>query len=810
MYWTIFFVLVAADNVAIPRVVDDRIELTLIAREPAIMTPTGVAIDTSGRAFVVECHTHFRPKDYPGPSKDRILLFDKLDEPDSPRKVFFEGTEATMNIGLSPAGDLFIATRQEILCIRKADQLDQASSAEKIARLETKGDYPHNGLSGFAFDNEGHLWVGLGENLGADYTFIASDGSRVRGGGEGGSVYRMNMDGSNLRRIATGFWNPFHLYRDPGGRLFAIDNDPDARPPCRLLHLIDGGDYGFKFRYGRNGLHPFHAWNGELPGTLPMMAGTGEAPSGMVGIEGPGWPNDMLGSLLVTSWGDHRIEQFDPQPWGTSWRATLTPLVIGSDSFRPVGIARGKRGEVFFSDWVDKSYELHQKGRLWRLRVKEDRTAATDAERTAFEKNRPTEAEGPTTVAVAEQSLLSADPFERTRARNYLRDHLPLAERTRRYRETSTAKAEWLLTIRDDDPTDVGGVIALALADPDPLIRLIAVQWVGDKRLKAYREKVEGMLSQPFPWTRSLLESTLASLELLEKNWATADAGSQFITKLLEREDLDPTLYRYALRSLPTSSPWLTGPKLTAFSQSSDHPLAVEAVRTLRESTLAERETILVDIAGDTDLSPEIRAEAILGLQTLPNDNTLGVLLVDLSQEPDMLVQRTALRVIDRGTRLTKGSPRSIDGVMALLNSPGDPIAGERLFFDPSGPGCYRCHQVEGRGANAGPDLSTIARGSDRTRLVGSVVEPSKEIAPMYVPWLVVTTRGESKIGLLVREGLQGEQYYVGSDSQEFMLKPEDIEERRESKESIMPHGLLDQATEIEIRDLMSYLEKLR
>ena len=84
---------------------------------------------------------------------------------------------------------------------------------------------------------------------------------------------------------------------DAFGRLFAVDNDPDSRPPCRLLHIVEGGDYGYRFRNGRKGLHPFTAWNGELPGTLGMVAGTGEAPSGIVAYESKNLPADYRGAL---------------------------------------------------------------------------------------------------------------------------------------------------------------------------------------------------------------------------------------------------------------------------------------------------------------------------------------------------------------------------------------------------------------------------------------------------------------------------------------------------------------------------------
>ncbi len=131
---------------------------------------------------------------------------------------------------------------------------------------------------------------------------------------------------------------------------------------------MEGGDYGYRFRNGRKGLHPFTAWNGELPGTLPMVAGTGEAPSGVLAYESDNLPEDYRGSLLVTSWGDHRIERYRLQPRGASFRATMEPVVVGGEDFRPVGIAVAPDGSIYFSDWVDKSYELHGKGRIWRLR----------------------------------------------------------------------------------------------------------------------------------------------------------------------------------------------------------------------------------------------------------------------------------------------------------------------------------------------------------------------------------------------------------------------------------------------------------
>ncbi|SVE41032.1 uncharacterized protein METZ01_LOCUS493886, partial [marine metagenome] len=50
-----------------PEVLVDGAELTLIAREPDIVTPTGIAVDEADRIWVIENHTHLRQDNYPGP-----------------------------------------------------------------------------------------------------------------------------------------------------------------------------------------------------------------------------------------------------------------------------------------------------------------------------------------------------------------------------------------------------------------------------------------------------------------------------------------------------------------------------------------------------------------------------------------------------------------------------------------------------------------------------------------------------------------------------------------------------------------------
>ena len=360
----------AAD--ALPKSLDPRLEIQLFAESPQIVTPTDLDVDHLGRVWAIESNTHFPPTGYTGHSSDRVLVFhdDNHDGKADRIEIFADGFVHAMSLAVRFSDGVYVATRKEVFHLADTDGDGKADRRRVILRLDTAGDYPHNGLAGFAFDGLGFLYIGLGENLGAAYRLIGTDGRTLSGGGEGGSLFRCRPDGSDLTLWATGFWNPHASCFDAFGRMFTVDNDPDDRPPCRMLHIIPGGDYGYRFRNGRRGIHPFTAWDGELPGTLPMVSGTGEAPCGIVAYESNAFPGEYRGNLFVTSWGDHRIDRFRVRPQGISLTSRAEPLIVGGENFRPVGLALAPDGSLFATDWVLKDYKVHGHGRIWRIAPK--------------------------------------------------------------------------------------------------------------------------------------------------------------------------------------------------------------------------------------------------------------------------------------------------------------------------------------------------------------------------------------------------------------------------------------------------------
>jgi putative membrane-bound dehydrogenase-like protein len=573
-----------------PAPTDQRLTLELVAREPDIVTPTGIAVDERGRIWVIENNSHFRPPNYAGAPTDRIRVFGDFGRDGRARHIetFAAGFTNGMGLALAADGTVYLARRSEVVLLRDRDHDGTADERQTVVRLDTAGDYPHNGLSGFAFDERGDLYFGLGENLGVPYRLIGRDGTTLSGGGEGGNIYRCHPDGSRLELVATGFWNPFHMTFDAFGRLFAVDNDPDSRPPCRLLHIVPGGDYGYRFRNGRKGLHPFTAWNGELPGTLPMTAGTGEAPSGVVAYESDSLPDDYRGTLLVTSWGDHQIQRFRLQPRGASFVSVPEAIVRGGEDFRPVGIAIAPDGSVVFSDWVDKSYPLHGRGAIWRLRGRSAPRA--DGLRAADVAGMPLDRVGPllghprreirhaASLALAnhgaaaapaiEQALVHDDPrvaihglwaaarLDPSSARRALDGALADA------RAEIRAEAVRCMAARGEPGQD-NRLLALATRDPSLLVRAQAVRAIGS------RESLDALVSllshtDPFlvaaaidtlsrladaDWLLSHLEEPDARRRLgvvLALRRAGGEAARAAIRTLLE--DPDPEVRRAAVQ----------------------------------------------------------------------------------------------------------------------------------------------------------------------------------------------------------------------------------------------------------------------
>ncbi|MEM9351922.1 MAG: PVC-type heme-binding CxxCH protein [Planctomycetota bacterium] len=749
----------AAGEAAPPRVLLPGYGLELVAESPDIVTPVGMAFDARGRLLVIESHTHERQDDYEGPSSDRLQLFydsdgdGRLDD----WKTFAEGFTAAMNIAVRAEGSVLLTTRSALHLLEDQDGDDHAERNEVVVQLDTTNLFSHNGLSGLAIakvDGDETVYLGLGENHGIEYSLRGSDGSVYEGTDTAGAVFTCRPDGSRVQRFATGFWNPFGLSSWRRG-LFCIDNDPDASPPCRLLHVQPRGDYGYRYQYGRSGLHPLQAWNGELPGTLPMMAGTGEAPTGIVAHEGALW---------VTSWGEHRIERYVVREDDAGRLVAEQSLVVqGNADFRPTGIAVAPDGSLYFGDWLLRDYPVHGAGRLWRLTL-------------------------PTSVADNEASS-SPWPEAPEDASGELRELMRL---------------KWL------GGTPDAAMLREALASEDADVRLYAVRWIADDHLTEYSPDIRRLLDDAPPSERYYL-AVLAAIDWLsrEPEPRSSNIADGLLARELRNSRRPSSAHTLALQLISPDHKVLTQELMDRFLGSEDLWLRREAVRTLAQQSRPGRFDTLAQIAQDPGEDEQVRADAVAGLAAAADE--YKPLLKQLAAEPTSLFGREAARVL-RLSGLSDQPPvledRNDEGFLRyVLEEGGDAESGRRLFFSSVGSRCATCHQHGGRGGQVGPDLTTIGQSTTRERIVRSILHPSEEVAPQYQAWTLLTSDGKTRVGLrLPRPGDTGVEYYVDAEGNEFQVRSEEVEFREASQVSLMPEGLEKTVSREDFRDLVAFL----
>lgn len=867
----VFFGLSGDQAAGPPEVRDARLELTLFASAPHIMTPIGIAVDDEDQVFVLESHTHLEPDPYDGPEGDRIKVFRDVEGDGRPEDVsiFAEGFEDGMNIAFSPGDVLYLVSSRAVWALYDRDDDGVSEAREKVLEMVRPGwVYDHAGLMGLTFAHDGWMYVSRGNTGSQHWEMVGSDGSSVSGYGDGGNVMRARPDGSELQEVATGFWNPFDLKFDVKGRLLVPDNDPDSRGPNRLVHVIRGGDYGYKSLYGGSGLHPYLAWNGELPGTLPYVAPLGEAPSGMFVADRAALPTDYRGDVLCTIWEENSIVRVDLTPRGVSVAGTSEVLVQGSQRFRPVAMAADSRGHLYITDWMIRQYPNHGHGRIWRLSTRDDvETLDPHAPHNPPQPDPAGEildeiyaADEPGEFPRLKEALTADDPFVRTAAITAL---------ARPVFHDRVVQATG-----DPDPeVRLGALLALCRAgfegaepiarrlldDPDPRVRRMALVWIGRKTMTALRSDLDKMLTVESV-SPALFETYLATVRHLQPEFVegyrnrTADHADQLPRELpsgfiesIVTDASEPAVVRATTLS-HLDRPAEHVDLLARLARAGDaSPLRLEAIRSLAEANRPEAGDVLLGIAADRDNPDELRAEALLALAHQPVD--AGEKVIELLDSASGAVRVEAARYLrtrslgeaaEEKVRRTFEVLREESGHRALreqlalvlfppgseergehvpdrpttdaawqevLTEGGDPVAGRRVFYSMPAQ-CARCHTVGNRGGYFGPDLTQVGRSKRRRQLIQAILQPAENIAPGWQRWFVKTADGRTHYGRQI-DVQSNDTVELYTQSQKFITF-EDVASYGMAEGSLMPDGLEAQLTVSDFRDLIAFLEEER
>ncbi|MDP7051146.1 MAG: c-type cytochrome, partial [Verrucomicrobiota bacterium] len=374
------------------------------------------------------------------------------------------------------------------------------------------------------------------------------------------------------------------------------------------------------------------------------------------------------------------------------------------------------------------------------------------------------------------------------------------------------------------------------LSDPQPAVRFEAARWIADHQLKQFRTAIETAL-QKGDYDYRLFRAYLATLDALDERKNPDRVNEAFALPILKSADTPDTLRAHALRYLPNGHKALTHTQLNRWLDSKEKTLQQETLWKLRHLTGDATAKTIRTIALDEKHDPSLRLAAVaaMGLRKAPNADALMKIatgksvtlrdeslrsLIGAPLEEDDKQRLTKLasqhasaapairRLLDQ--QFTSGRPAPTDTAAWLkrldtLHEKADAAAGERIFFNQKIALCSRCHQVGERGTRVGPDLTVIGRRNNPKRLLESILQPGKEVAPYMRPWTITLNDDSVHTGIALRRGGNAE-VYLGLDGKEIRLDKRKIKSKNEGRISLMPEGLALTLTDRELRDLLAFL----
>ncbi len=188
------------------------------------------------------------------------------------------------------------------------------------------------------------------------------------------------------------------------------------------------------------------------------------------------------------------------------------------------------------------------------------------------------------------------------------------------------------------------------------------------------------------------------------------------------------------------------------------------------------------------------------------NDFTIGNLTVQdidrLNFYPDTETRTRARRIL----LLNKSAPRFkiVERYQKEIDSFSGNTEKGRAIFEMT---CLACHQLEGRGNAIGPDLADFSkRGSDA--LLANILDPNREINPLYENYVISLVDGQSLSGIIVSENDNALVMQTVSGKKQGISRSE-IATLTSTGRSLMPEGLEASISPEGMADLIAFLLSL-
>ena len=352
-----------------------ELDVTLFASEPMVTNPTNIDIDARGRVWVCEAYNYgLTEKQVKEPGGKISILEDMNGDGKADRKkVFYQGEDVNIALGIAVLGDKIYVTRSpNLLIFTDADGDDKPDKKEIL--FTGMGDPGDHSAHAMVSGPDGKLYFNYG-NLGKKV--LNPDGSpvidifghAVISNGKpyhGGMIFRCNPDGSRFEVLGHNFRNNYEVTVDSYGNIWQSDNDDDGYKSCRINFILEYGNYGYLDemtgahwsvpRTGQSEKISERHWHQNDPGSVPTLLNTGAgSPAGICFYEGDLLPEVFRNQMIHADAGPNVVRAYPVQKEGAGYKARIENILWSERDkwFRPVDVAVATDGSLMVADWYD-------------------------------------------------------------------------------------------------------------------------------------------------------------------------------------------------------------------------------------------------------------------------------------------------------------------------------------------------------------------------------------------------------------------------------------------------------------------------
>jgi putative membrane-bound dehydrogenase-like protein len=197
-----------------------------------------------------------------------------------------------------------------------------------------------------------------------------------------------------------------------------------------------------------------------------------------------------------------------------------------------------------------------------------------------------------------------------------------------------------------------------------------------------------------------------------------------------------------------------------------------------------------------TKLLDAVEQQKVLAVQIEPVRRDL------LRKHPDVGMRKRAEKLL--AGQATASRVKIIDEYRPALDLKAEAPRGKEVFKRV----CATCHRLENVGTEVGPDLLSALRNKTPEVLIVDILDPSRDVDPRYINYVVTTKAGRSFTGLIAVETPSSVTLRRAEKAEDTILRTQ-IDEILATGKSVMPEELEKQLSKQDLADVIAYLQSV-